>query len=501
MFVRYANNILAHGAVSWNPDGLPTYGLTSNLYLIVVLPIRYLTAADASLVAWLSSCLSGCLFLALLVFLLWRFTPAGPIARSLAVLLVFYSLAGAAEHFTAHICTGMDTTFALAFLTAYLLVAKRHEETGSNRSAVLMGTLGGLAFSARPDLMLYTTAIPGFLLLFPPNRRARRQALIALAITSLLVACQVLVAAWYLRSPLPLPFYVKSLNRYDPSVYVKYWRIAGLMLVQYLRSYGLLVGLIAANFVLLAAKRRRPSPVDLGMLTATCAFLVYHRVFVLQIMFFDQRFYYPTLPALAFLAAGGVARIAQELPRAARAWLLRLPRLLYPAIVLQSLVFLFPRMEEAAAGISRGWRDPMFVFDLEENYRRAYSRYWFRLDRFMALPDDLVMATTEVGRPAVMSPGKAIVDLAGLHETHFAHHGFSAEWLFREYQPDLIYMPLPLYRRMLEQIRAHPRFVEGYDYYPRKALGARMGIALRRDSPHYGAMREIVRPGEAAPEE
>ena len=39
MFVRYADNILAYGNASWNPGGEATYGLTSSLFLVVVLPI------------------------------------------------------------------------------------------------------------------------------------------------------------------------------------------------------------------------------------------------------------------------------------------------------------------------------------------------------------------------------------------------------------------------------------------------------------------------------
>jgi len=36
MFSRYAHNILNNGAIAWNPDGVPTYGATSLLYLAVV---------------------------------------------------------------------------------------------------------------------------------------------------------------------------------------------------------------------------------------------------------------------------------------------------------------------------------------------------------------------------------------------------------------------------------------------------------------------------------
>ena len=48
MFVRYARNILNHGAVSWNPGEAPTYGLTSLGYLGLVLLLQTILRADAA---------------------------------------------------------------------------------------------------------------------------------------------------------------------------------------------------------------------------------------------------------------------------------------------------------------------------------------------------------------------------------------------------------------------------------------------------------------------
>src|ERR1700744_1385916 len=42
MFYRYATN-LAHGlGISWNPDGVPTYGMTSQLWVFLILPLTEL---------------------------------------------------------------------------------------------------------------------------------------------------------------------------------------------------------------------------------------------------------------------------------------------------------------------------------------------------------------------------------------------------------------------------------------------------------------------------
>ena len=42
MFYRYALHVREGLGVAWNPDGIPTYGLTSLLWLFVVLPFTFL---------------------------------------------------------------------------------------------------------------------------------------------------------------------------------------------------------------------------------------------------------------------------------------------------------------------------------------------------------------------------------------------------------------------------------------------------------------------------
>ncbi|WP_437649350.1 hypothetical protein [Sorangium sp. So ce362] len=84
------------------------------------------------------------------------------------------------------------------------------------------------------------------------------------------------------------------------------------------------------------------------------------------------------------------------------------------------------------------------------------QKYWFAIDRVSTLPDDLVMATTEVGMLGAMNLEKTIVDLAGLNDRRFALEPFSADRLFEAYKPDLIYMPHPHYVKMIDDLGAHP---------------------------------------------
>ena len=129
-------------------------------------------------------------------------------------------------------------------------------------------------------------------------------------------------------------------------------------------------------------------------------------------------------------------------------------------------------------------------FTVLDNYRANWpSEYWIRLDAFSQLPDDLVIATTEVGYPGVLNPDKIIVDLAGLNDIEFARNGFSSLTLFSRYQPDLFLLPRSHYAELRRDISGSRTFRLGYEFFqPDPGLG----IALRRDSRHYHAMRQVL---------
>jgi hypothetical protein len=54
-------------------------------------------------------------------------------------------------------------------------------------------------------------------------------------------------------------------------------------------------------------------------------------------------------------------------------------------------------------------------------------------------------------------------------------------------------MPHPHYIEMTRTIEAHPDFKKDYEAFTPKQVGAsHFGLALRRSSPHYPAMRAIA---------
>jgi hypothetical protein len=129
-------------------------------------------------------------------------------------------------------------------------------------------------------------------------------------------------------------------------------------------------------------------------------------------------------------------------------------------------------------------------FDVWENYEHAWpADYWIRLDGFSRLPDDLVIATTEIGYPGVMNPDKRIVDLAGLNDREFARHGFSAAALFARERPDLFLLPRRHYAALRSELLGSAVFRAGYEVFtPPHGLI----LALRRDSRHFAAMRHVL---------
>src|SRR5208283_3139015 len=83
MFVRYADNIIKCHQIAWNPCGSETYGLSSLLFLVVVVPIRLLFPEEPALCAFLSSVIGGFAFLFLLIALIERNVRAGPIEKQI----------------------------------------------------------------------------------------------------------------------------------------------------------------------------------------------------------------------------------------------------------------------------------------------------------------------------------------------------------------------------------------------------------------------------------
>ena len=495
MFLRYADNFLREGSLSWNPGGRPTYGLTSLLFLTVVLPVRVVVKHNASLAGSLSSIISGLLFVSFLIGLLLRLARSERVNPILLVLFGLFPLANAIPNLASHFVSGMDTMFALAFLTGYIFLARGPERGWGYRSCIWMGIWGGLAFLARPDLLVFTLAVPFLGWLLGRTTQERKWAAVT-ALVSLIALIAQIVSTWnYFGVPLPLSFYAKGLNSYGPFLVSQYRLIPFTEFIRFFVSYWYLYLLIAADLLINFSYWRSDSTsLEKGLLIASCVFTLYYMLFVLQIMYRPQRFYYPTLPALIYLAARGGIRLARCIPGKVRDATVLTPGWLpWLVCLLITGTLLGPILTVTRTIAKQNSKGNLLSFDLKENYRSRFSDFWVGLEDVSKLPDDLVIATSEVGRVAAMNTRKQIVDLAGLNELSFATSGFSAGYLLESLRPDLIYLPHPHYMERIAEIVSYDRFEETFDHYPASRLGSIMGMAIRRDSKYYGELIEIIK--------
>lgn len=484
MFVRYARNMAASGRLAWNPGGPPVYGLTSLGYFAVVFLLHVTARVDPAFVLILATLLCGAAFVALAAAMGARAAASGgPRAFAWSTAAALAGVGLAANALAPHFVSGMDTAFTLAAVTVVLTCALAAQRTASWRAAVIWGTTGGALLWVRPDTLVFGLGLPCMVAVWGAGgtRRAAFRAAVVAAATTILLG----LAAWLLLgSPVPLAVYAKVLHGYGDDMRQVYAGVAGRELGAFLRTNLLLVAPAVAGLVLrLRTRGVRDAAFDLGLLITIVVFLVFHRFFVLPIMGDRQRFELPALPPLLLLAIHGAQQLA-ALPAGAGP---RGRRLLWGATAAVLVALVLPAARNAAH-VARSPRPS--GFSVLAHYRDDWpARMWLRLDRVAELPDDIVIATTEVGHPGVLNPGKTIVDLAGLNDPEFARYGFSAERLFARPWPDLFYITSRHYAAIRLALLQDPRFAAAYEV---RAVPGGLAVALHRDGRHYRELRAAL---------
>jgi hypothetical protein len=375
----------------------------------------------------------------------------------------------------------MDTTFAMAYLTGYITCAHQVRRGASQgRWATVTGIVGGLAPLVRPDLCLYVAAVP-LALALTSDVPARRAAFKAGVVTLLVAVAAWLLAFAYFRTPLPLAFYVKGTTVHDPEFAQLYAHIPKLQLKAYLKLITpLLVGTVLASAVSWRATLR--ARLDLGLLIATVAYLLYYRFGVLQVMHYGQRFYFPTLPALIYLAVSALERITVDPP----SWLRGRHRFVSDprvALTISGLAVAMAVSAELRPNDRIAKAALLCPVASEYEQRIMLRNVWPGINLLTPLPDDLVLATTEVGRPGVMSPRRAIVDLSGLNDARVARGDWSPVQAVLAAKADVVYLH-PDYKGMNRSFAENARF--NAEYEPVQPQGPRaLMVFARRDSKYH----------------
>ena len=478
-FVRYADNFLQHQNFAWNADEPAAYGLTAPIYGVAVLIPRVFVHSPATLL-W---CLSGgfALLAGLGLWRLWQRSigKSGPraVMMGLGALTLLCQVPALAVHAT----SGMETSLAMVWIIAWLGLYLRFEGALSPGRSLILGLLGGGIYLLRPEMLLFTLGLPGILLVTSQGIQ-RRQIGYWLVFSLFFLLAEAFGALSIFDSILPLSFQVKSVGHYGPEFTQQYRMEALRQGGSFLLANALPIGLLGLAWLKgKGAFWRYLGVGERALLVLGLLFWCYESFAVLQVMGYHQRFYYPAWPILMYLA--GKAGVYWWEKRRGPGNSMGFPVAIIGLGIAVALTVLH-RPPNLSRRIGH--------FSMAHVYAELGQHNWHRLDEISDLPDGLHLASTELGILSAMNPGKTITDLSGLNDPVLAK-GFDPAYVV-ERAPDLLYLPHPANVTMRQDLLESARFQAGYEIYSEEQLGSYMGIALRRKSPYYTAMQELLGP-------
>jgi hypothetical protein len=480
MFYRYAVNVRDGLGIAWNPDGIPTYGTTSQLWTFFVLPFT-LVPLSLGHALQLASWLTGIAALATLAEAVTRQARSDALrVRSLAFAAIAVPLL-LNPVFAFHLTTGMDTMLSLWANAAVVFALLEYVAAPTAGKSLIVGGLAVVAVLARPDSGLCALGAPllAWLTVHGPRRWRDLTGLCILPV--LLIGVELLVCQWYFQAPLPLGFYAKSLHSY-----------AGFTSHENAVQYAYMAGLCALPFAAVLA-----ATLERDKLAITCALLIpaaltlLYLLTVRQVMGFVGRYYIPLLPFVilpALLSAD--AALVRGRVSARRV-----------TVALAVTLGIYAAMRPFELGLERSYTarvvpQPIAVPSLPVTPHTPMPRYerWYPTVPVLgslvaALPPGAVVAASEVGYIGAIAPKVTVIDLVGLNDTRIGLHGFSMDQLL-ERAPDLIWMPHTDYTGLRAAILSDPRL---YEQYVVVADAFNFGIAIRRSSALRGPLETGLR--------
>jgi hypothetical protein len=476
MFARYAGNVRAGLGISWNPDGVHTYGQTSPLWGMLVVLFSYLPVGTwkmLTLGSWVCS-------IAAVIALAWAVAASAQsefMSSTWRVLpLVVLPLTGTVVFF-GNQATGMETMLAtcLAALFVGLMFACRRAAARPE----LVALVGLLLFLARPESAIVVVLFAALVwILMPASTLSKRKIVTIAGIFFGGVLIDLLVCKLYFHTALPLSFYMKSKHPYEG--YSEVWHPELLMLA-------FLAGCQLYLAVLILLGRRRDWKMIACCVTPALAVFAYLGT-VTQIMGFNSRYYTPYFPFFVVPALLILDRWLSDEPSAEERWPGNTLLVRSCAVALMMMCFLGLSSESVQARVRRLEARAHFEYEPAQLSIAANSPLpvmpWDVTmsditDRLIApLPPGTTVAASEVGYLGSRAPQVNIIDLAGLNDTDIALRGFDVAALLQR-KPDLIWLPNTSYTYQRGEMFADREFLAEYDVY---AGAANYGIAIRKDS-------------------
>lgn len=484
-FARYADNWHETGSFAWNQGEAPTYGLTSVAYGIWITALRFF-GGEIPLSLWLGSLFWGIVTFVLLYrlkSLVEKSNSESSANTSIYLLGAGLSVVPISVHFT----SGMDTSMAMAWISAYLLLYFEIENKLSPNRAIMLGVLGGLGWIIRPDLLVFPILLPFIRLLFDKRPKIRKMSAYVLLFTSATIVLLMAACLSGFGSLLPLSFYVKSGLSEDSGIRAAYAGHGWKLLILFLLENSVIILPLVFHF---PKKWRREFPLsDAALILGLIIFLLYHGFWLRPIMGYHNRFLYPAWPVLVFLALRAAARplTLTALDRFAR--INKIALVAFPLILFGAIGYFTWNFKPN--NIRSNWGK----MSIESAYQELGRNNWAYLPQFVHLGKDLTFASTELGIIGAMAPQNTIYDLSGLHDPKVSRKAFDPEALCEIQKPDLIYMPHPDYVDMHSSLQKSAAFQKNYTYYEGKTLKSWLGIAIRKDSPKFLLMQDIILKG------
>jgi len=501
MFIRYARIWHLGYGESWNIGEGPVYGNTSQLHFLFVLLLTSFSQLSNEMVIKLSSYIPSFLFMCWLPFFCARharFLSDRPLYQR----LLFWTATACPfiywqTPYAYHFLTGMDT--ALSMLMHLLLIdlvlsyAKRvntvvnsnaNSKADSTLLLILISVVLYLSFATRPENILPCGLF--VVLYFSLVMKKTRESIFVVIVAGVLITGDVIFKYYYFGDVVPLAFYSKK--------------------VDYLQGFAAYVN----NHPLL--------PVSHFLVMVwpllTIQFFCYDKKYLHLMLAFAI----PVLiVVLYFLTIMSIMNIRMRYEYPFVLYLLTATVLVYPGIgynfrynkanrsiwirkglVSLSVLALLMVLRINSAQLVRFFMKENPVCDMgmlnsAENFNREkYSgdEGLVHMSEFLQeLPAGTKVVMTEHGYVGANNLQINIIDVIGLHNHYIAHHGFSADWLFAQ-KPDAIWVPHWNYTCLNNKIFSRQEFWDQYELYP--AI-FNWGLALRKDSPHYDVMLNVLR--------
>jgi hypothetical protein len=489
MFYRYAMNMRHHLGISWNLDGVHTFGCTSMMWLAVIWVMSFLPFQPLVVVG-LASTLSYFAMLAVMVRWLHKNASSNFLRSPGNALLLTAVPLEISLAFQRVVTNGMETMFSMLMHLLIALAAVRFAKNPTAQNALLSGALAFAAYETRPENFLCGVMVP--LLLWLMLAKGKRGGMMAMLLGSAgaLVGLGALAAKWYYGTPVPLAFYLKARHGYvgyigysGPGTYLVFF-------------FGYLA-LYLAVILLLAQREDRPLLVGFGV---PVLLTVLYLCTITQIMGNRGRYFVPFV-VYAMLAA--ILMVDRAL---ASNQMLRVRSLAWraaAAMVVISLASVASGQETAdlfvrtlSGHMVRPVPVPKMVMEATQPLpviTPPKEMVALTLEIADRLPAGSAIATTEVGYIGAYAPQVSVIDIAALNDEEFALHGFSSEALLAR-RPEVIVLPHPDYTGLMAAMLSDPQLLKQYSVY---AGAYNYGIAVRKDSPNYAMDMQALREGWA----